>query len=56
MVPLTILVIMGLFEAQQKDVFLSLAASLCFCRLQFRGTSEDYGIQVSDDLNLKHCV
>lgn len=43
-------------KKKKKDVFLTIVASLCFCRLQFRGTNEDYGIQVSDDMNLKHSV
>lgn len=45
---------MGFFEDHIEDGSVVIVATMCLCRLQSRGTGEDPGIQVSDDVDLKH--
>lgn len=45
---------MGFSEVHVEDVSIIIVAAMCFCRLQSRGTGEDHGTQVSDDVDVKY--
>lgn len=50
MIPLIIVVIVDVFEVRVGDVSLI----MYFCRFYLRATGKDHGIQVRDNVDLKH--